>query len=100
MSDYFRTLLSEGLDLCVRARQLDSIDRRNITLSASCDPNGWLASGRFDAHVDRHNIQNPERPMATRSGTVMLWVQEQYETDLADWERRARSALSLKTQEG
>jgi hypothetical protein len=31
--------------------------------------------------------------MSSRSGTIALWVQEQYERDLAEWEKRARIAL-------
>lgn len=88
-----RKLLSEGLDLCVRARTLDAMDRRNATLSVSSDPDGWVASGIFDKYVQRHNATNPDQPIATKSGTVHLWVQDQYERDLADWERRARKHL-------
>lgn len=86
-------ILSEGLDLCVRARKMDSIDRRNDTLAFSTDPKAWEESGRFDDHVARHNICNPDQPIATRSATVALWVQDQYEKDLAKWEHKARSAL-------
>lgn len=88
-----RKLLGEGLDLCVRARDMDATDRRKATLAVSVEPDAWVASGRFDAHVKRHNWTNPDQPIATRSGTVMLWVQDQYEKDLADWERRARRHL-------
>ncbi|MGJ4855529.1 hypothetical protein ACN6KF_003000 [Labrys sp. La1] len=88
-----RDLLSEGLDLCVRARNMDAIDRRNNTLAISKDAEEWLSSGAFDRHVERHNAKNPDAPISTRSGTIALWVQEQYDTDLADWERRARRAL-------
>ena len=52
-----RVLLSEGLDLCVRARRLG------------------------------------EREV-TGSHTIQLWVEEQYATDLMDWEQRARAALT------
>jgi hypothetical protein len=93
MSDA-RTLLSEGLDLCVRARNMDSIDRTNATLSTSKDPEGWQKSGMFAEHVRRHNIYNPDAPLMTRSGTVYLWMQQQYDKDLADWERRARDYLT------
>lgn len=88
-----RDLLSEGLDLCVRARKMDAIDRRNSTLSISQDPEKWIRTGAFDRHVARHNAVNPDAPISTRSGTIALWVQEQYDSDLADWERRARRAL-------
>lgn len=33
-----RVLLGEALDLCVRARKMDAIDRRNSTLSIAADP--------------------------------------------------------------
>lgn len=92
MSD-IRTLLSEGLDLCVRARKMDAMDRRASTLAVSCDPEAWQASGRFDAYVARNNIEMPHAPIHTRSATVAVWMQEQYDKDLADWEARARKAL-------
>lgn len=63
-------LLSEGLDLCARARRLDDI-------TGGPDPKG----------------SNSMWPM-TRSGTPILWAAEQYEQDLAEWERRARTALA------
>ncbi|GGE18530.1 hypothetical protein GCM10011390_42130 [Aureimonas endophytica] len=94
MGERIRQLLSEGLDLCVRARAMDAMDRRSAALAASCDPEGWQASGDFDRYVERHNVSDADRPISTHSGTMPLWVQEQYETDLADWERRARAALS------
>lgn len=62
-------LLSEALDLCVRARKLDE------PIIASQEM--WE--------------RNPEM---TRSATPALWVQDQYDRDLADWETRARKALS------
>lgn len=93
MADLFRQLLSEGLDLCVRARKMDAMDRREATLAASSDPEAWQADGLFDRYVERHNIKNPDQPIATRSGTVPLWLNDQYEKDLADWEARARKAL-------
>jgi hypothetical protein len=63
------TLLSEGLDLCARARKMDALDRERAEYYAL----------------------NPD---ATRSNTIPLWVEEQYQTDLADWEQRARSHLA------
>lgn len=86
-------LLAQGLDLCVRARKMDAMDLRTATLTVSIDGDAWEKSGRFDQHVARHNIVNPDQPIATRSGTVHLWLQEQYEHDLADWERRVRQHL-------
>lgn len=60
-----RELLAEGLDLCVRARTLDEA----------------VAS-----------IPRPDG--APRSGTPHLWVLDQYDRDLAEWEAKARRALS------
>lgn len=58
-------LLAEALNLCVRARKIDSV------------------------------IPRPgDDPLMTRSATTALWVQDQYDTDLASWETRARKALS------
>lgn len=91
--DTCRTLLSEGLDLCVRARQMDAMDRRASTLAASSCPHEWVESGLFDKYVERHNIDRPDTPIATRSGTVALWLEEQYQTDLAEWERKSRHHL-------
>jgi hypothetical protein len=92
-ADELARLLSEGLDLCVRARHLDALDRRAATLAVSSDPEGWLASGRFDQHVEAHNRVNPAQQIEARSLTPRLWVQEQYERDLHDWENRARAAM-------
>lgn len=92
--DPIRALLSEALDLCVRARNIDAGLRREDHLAASSDPEAWQESGRFDQHVARHNAQRPDQPLAWRSGTAALWVQDQYDRDLADWERRAREALA------
>jgi len=64
------TLLSEGLDLCVRARKLDEQVGRALE----------AGMGRIF-------------PESTRCGTPALWVQEAYDTDLAEWENRARSTL-------
>lgn len=88
-----KLLLSEGLDLCVRARKMDAIDRRNATLAVSKHPKEWVEGGRFDEYVERHNLDRPDFPIATRSGTVALWVEEQYQTDLAEWERKSRQHL-------
>lgn len=88
-----RALLSEGLDLCVRARKMDAMDRRAATLGISKDPEAWVNGGRFDEYVEMHNADNPDRPIATRSGTVALWLEEQYQTDLAAWERKSRHHL-------
>lgn len=86
-------LLSEGLDLCVRARKLDAQERTNISVSASVAGEEWEASGNFARHVKRHNVVFPDQPMMTKSATMPLWVQDQYEKDLAEWERKARQHM-------
>jgi len=90
-----RTLLSEGLDLCVRARQMDSMDRREATLAASKCRDKWEGGGLFEEYVEQHNasFDNVHRPISTRSGTVPLWLNDQYERDLLDWETRSRKHL-------
>ena len=88
-----RELLSEGLDLCVRARKMDAMDRRAAALAASKCADEWVESGRFDGYVELHNIDRPDTQIATRSGTVALWLEEQYQTDLAAWERKSRHHL-------
>ena len=40
-----------------------------------------------------HNSMFPDQPMSTRSATLPLWVQDQYEKDLAEWERKSRKHL-------
>lgn len=88
-----RELLSEGLDLCVRARRLDAQDRTNMQIAMSKAPSEW-----WDEHLPRraamHNEHFPDQPMLTRSATIPIWVQDQYEKDLANWERRSRSHLN------
>lgn len=69
--DPIATLLAEGLDLCVRARKLDEMVLHKSVRDLGCT-----------------------HPDITRSGTPWLWAQEQYDKDLADWERRGREALS------
>lgn len=86
-------LLSEGLDLCVRARSMDEMDRREAALKASSDGKAWQESGQFDRYVARHNIEYPDQQISTRSMTVPIWLNDQYEKDLAEWERRARLYL-------
>ena len=68
-SEECRTLLSDGLDLCVRARKLDE---PTMALEAEWDKN----------------------PHMSRSATLPIWVQDQYDRDLADWETRARRVLA------
>lgn len=91
MSELDRELLSEALDLCVRARKLDAQDRANVAVAASADPDAMREL--LPRCAARHNERFPDQPMESRSGTIPLWVQDQYERDLADWERRARHHL-------
>lgn len=91
--DRCRELLSEGLDLCVRARKLDAQDRTNAQVEISLD-RAWWTPENTARRAERHNEIFPDQPMATRSATIPLWVQDQYEKDLAAWERAARHHLS------
>lgn len=68
-------LLSEGLDLCVRARKLDEQHMRAI-----------------EAGMGR------TFPGDVRCATPAIWAQDQYEKDLADWESRARKYLTERSQ--
>ena len=86
-------LLSEGLDLCVRARNLDAQDRSAAVLSVSKDGKAWKESGRFDKYVAEHNTHHPESPLSTRCGMPQLWLLDQYDRDLHDWEIRSRQHL-------
>lgn len=72
---HLETLLAEGLDLCVRARKIDD----GLLEKAIRD--------RFPASAEAY----PEH--YSRSGTPHLWVQDQYDKDLDDWEKRARDFL-------
>lgn len=81
-----RKLLSEGLDLCVRARKLDSQVRADAAVKSGVSD--------IEQYADRHNELFPDQPVSSRSGTVPLWLADQYEHDLAEWERRARHHLT------
>lgn len=87
-----RILLSEGLDLCVRARKMDAQDRTAAQMKISSAPKEWWDEN-LERRVAYHNALFPDQPMSSKSGTLPLWVQDQYEHDLADWERRARHHL-------
>ncbi|RAK68842.1 hypothetical protein [Phenylobacterium kunshanense] len=63
-------LLSEGLDLCVRAKKLDDDVSRAVA------------------------VGTPEGQEGTRCLTPALWVLDQYDTDLSDWQARARNTLT------
>lgn len=93
MSECCKKLLSEGLDLCVRARKLDAIDRTGAQMAISNAPPEWW-NENLPARAARYNALFPDQPMDAKCGTVALWVQDQYEKDLADWERRSRHHLT------
>lgn len=84
--DACRSLLSEGLDLCVRARKLDAQERTNHAAEAGVSD--------LERYAARHNAMWPDQPVLTRCATVPLWVQDQYERDLAEWERKSRHHLT------
>lgn len=86
MCDDCKRLLSEGLDLCVRARKLDAQDRATAAVEVGVSD--------LDRYAEHHNALWPDQPVATCCGTIALWVQDQYEKDLADWERRSRWRLT------
>lgn len=91
-----RNLLHEALNLACRSDQFEEQNRRRAALEASSDGKKWEESGRFDDYVARHNANHPDRPIATKCVTMHLWVQDQYDNDLADWQRRARQHLSVE----
>lgn len=74
-ADDIALLLSEGLDLCVRAQKLDRAMEEAIA----------AGDGRSDGR--------------TRCLTPALWVQDQYDRDLAAWQERARAGLTIWTFE-
>lgn len=92
-ADELAELLAEGLDLCVRARWLDAQDRTNTELEVSSDGAAWEASGKYGRHAKMHNELFPHAQVMSKSATIPLWVQDQYEKDLAAWETKARSAM-------
>lgn len=80
--------LSEGLNLCVRARELESHDRTAAMVSA-------FPSIDLERAAPGLNALDPDMPpYRTRSLTIPLWVEEQYQRDLAAWERTTREMLS------
>lgn len=87
-------LLNEVLNLTVRGRTLDGIQRRADTLAASSDGDDWQTSGQFDRYVERHNCTcDPWHHIETRSLTPQLWAEDQFQRDLHDWETRARKHM-------
>jgi hypothetical protein len=95
--DRCRQLLSDGLDLCVRARKMDEMDRRKNIGRIFHDRVDWL-----DEHVVEHNAtpDNWYCQISTRSGTVALWAQDQYDKDLAVWEEKSRVHLLKGCENG
>ena len=88
-------LLNEALNLTVRGRNLDAINRREAALGASKDPEAWKAHGLFDRYCERHNAQcEPWQQIETRSLTPQLWAEDQFQRDLYDWETRARKHMT------
>jgi len=79
-------MLSEGLDLCVRARKLDAQERTNAMVETFPEIDMERCGPRLTG-------SQPWAPYETRSLTIPLWVQEQYERDLAAWEAKARALL-------
>ena len=95
MGETLESLLNEALNLTVRGRNLDAIQRRADNLAASHEPEEWQASGRFDDYVARHNCTcQPWDRIEHRSLTPQLWAEDQFQRDLHDWETRARLFLS------
>lgn len=72
-ASHIERLLGEGLDLCVRARRMQQQEEELLTL--------WS-----------------NNPHMTRSATIPLWAEDQYQRDLAEWEAAAREALREPSQ--
>jgi hypothetical protein len=66
-------LLSEGLDLCVRARKLDDLAAKAVVASEIT---------------------------GTRCFTGALWVMDQYDRDLTAWQDASRLALQQLREDG
>jgi len=93
--DTCTALLNEALNLTVRGRNLDMIQRREATLGASKYPDGWKESGMFDRYVERHNLTcEPWGKIEHRSLTPQLWAEDQFQRDPHDWEKRARKHMT------
>lgn len=87
-------LLSEGLDLCVRARKLDAMELTSATLDLSSNPDEWINSGRYAEHAKFHNKNHPQTPiLEMRCATPQLWVTDQYDKDLLEWETKVKHHL-------
>ena len=88
-----RDLLNEALNLACRSDQFEEQRRRQAALDVSIDPEAWQKGGLFDAYVAEHNEMFPHSQIAPKCLTMHLWVQDQYDKDLADWQARAREHL-------
>lgn len=86
-------LLSRALDLAVRARKLDAQQRSNDAVERSTCGDEWERSGLFGEYAAQNNAAQPWREMMPRSATLPVWVIDQYDKDLHDWERQARLHL-------
>lgn len=86
MAGCCKALLSEGLDLCVRARKIAAQERTNAIAEASPDTD-------LERLAARTNAATPEFDIMTRCATIPVWLQDQYDRDLLDWETRARHHL-------
>jgi len=78
--------LSAGLDLCIRARNLDAQERTNVMTEAFPEIDMERCAPRLNANF-------PDQPYTTKSHTIAAWVQQQYDVDLAAWERDTKAML-------
>jgi hypothetical protein len=92
--DECRRLLSEGLDLCVRARKLDAQERTNMQVEISGDKEWWTEEN-LKRRAAVHNKFSPETPVLTKCATIPLWIQDHYDKDLYKWEQAARNHLMI-----
>lgn len=69
-------LLSQALNLAVRARKMDEQEK---AAAVAANRGGFM---------DR---------IISRSGSVQAWVQDQYERDLVAWESAARQYLGTRS---
>ena len=76
---------------------MDAQDRTAAQMEISSAPAEWWAEN-IGRRAERHNATFPDQPMSTRCGTLALWVQDQYEKDIADWERRALSFAEYRAR--
>ena len=82
-----RELLNEAMNLAVRSEQFEEQLRREAALGISQDAERWQAGGMFEAYVEGHNAE-------------YLWVQDQYNKDLASWRERTAAHLTQCNESG